>query len=79
MRIAIVSDIHGNRTAQAAVLADLQQASPDLIVQGGDLASGSHDAEVRIQEVNTERICRCTRDIGIPAHVARRVPSAHAE
>lgn len=47
MRTAVVSDIHGNRTALAAVLADLQQVSPDLIVHGGDLAaSGSHDAEV---------------------------------
>lgn len=47
MRIAVVSDIHGNRTALAAVLADLKQVSPDLIIQGGDLAaSGSHDAEV---------------------------------
>ncbi|HEY6251139.1 MAG TPA: metallophosphoesterase family protein [Candidatus Angelobacter sp.] len=47
MRLAIVSDIHGNRTALAAVLADLEQVSPDLIIHGGDLAaSGSHDAEV---------------------------------
>jgi len=47
MRIAVVSDIHGNRTALEAVLADLKQVSPDLIVHGGDLAaSGSHDVEV---------------------------------
>ena len=47
MRLAIVSDIHGNRTALEAVLADLKQLSPDLIFHGGDLAaSGSHDAEV---------------------------------
>lgn len=46
MRLAIVSDIHGNRTAFAAVLADLRQVSPDLIIHGGDLASGSHDPEV---------------------------------
>lgn len=47
MRIAVVSDIHGNRTALTAVLADLHQVSPDLIIHGGDLAaSGSHDAEV---------------------------------
>ena len=47
MRLAIVSDIHGNRTALQAVLADLRQVSPDLIIHGGDLAaSGSHDAEV---------------------------------
>jgi len=40
MRIAIVSDIHGNRTAFEAVLADLRQTSPDLIFHGGDLADG---------------------------------------
>ncbi len=40
MRIAIVSDIHGNRTAFEAVLADLRQTSPDLILHGGDLAEG---------------------------------------
>ena len=46
MRIAVVSDIHGNRTAFAAVLADLRQVSPDLVIHGGDLGSGSHDPEV---------------------------------
>ena len=40
MRIAIVSDIHGNRTAFDAVLADLRDASPDLVLHGGDLADG---------------------------------------
>ncbi|HTZ90028.1 MAG TPA: metallophosphoesterase family protein [Alloacidobacterium sp.] len=40
MRVAIVSDIHGNRTAFEAVLADLRQTSPDLIFHGGDLADG---------------------------------------
>jgi predicted phosphodiesterase len=40
MRIAIVSDIHGNRTAFEAVLSDLRQTSPDLILHGGDLADG---------------------------------------
>jgi putative phosphoesterase len=40
VRIAIVSDIHGNRTAFEAVLADLRQTSPDLILHGGDLADG---------------------------------------
>jgi predicted phosphodiesterase len=40
MRIAIVSDIHGNRTAFEAVLADLRQTSPDLVFHGGDLADG---------------------------------------
>jgi predicted phosphodiesterase len=40
MRIAIVSDIHGNRTAFEAVLADLRDMSPDLILHGGDLPHG---------------------------------------
>jgi len=40
MRTAIVSDIHGNRTAFEAVLADLRKTSPDLVLHGGDLADG---------------------------------------
>jgi predicted phosphodiesterase len=47
MRIAIVSDIHGNRTAFDAVLSDLQQTSPDLIFHGGDLAdSGASPVDI---------------------------------
>jgi predicted phosphodiesterase len=47
MRIAIVSDIHGNLTAFDAVLADLRQTSPDLVFHGGDLAdSGSSPADI---------------------------------
>jgi putative phosphoesterase len=46
MRIAIVSDIHGNLTALEAVIADLKKVSADLIVQGGDLVGGSRNAEV---------------------------------
>src|SRR5437660_8245553 len=47
MRIAIVSDIHGNRTAFEAVLADLRQTSPDLILHGGDLAdAGASPVEI---------------------------------
>lgn len=39
--MAILSDIHANLTAFEAVLADLKETSPDLIVHGGDLADGS--------------------------------------
>src|SRR5438067_1953623 len=47
MRIAIISDIHGNRTAFDAVLADLRETSPDLILHGGDLAeAGSSPVEI---------------------------------
>jgi predicted phosphodiesterase len=40
MRIAIISDIHGNLTALDAVLADLRRQKPDLILHGGDIPYG---------------------------------------
>jgi predicted phosphodiesterase len=40
MRVAVVSDIHGNLTALDAVLVDIQQSSPDLVFHAGDLADG---------------------------------------
>jgi len=47
VRIAIVSDIHGNLTAFEAVLADLRGSSPDIILHGGDLAeAGPRPCEV---------------------------------
>lgn len=54
MRIAIVSDIHGNLTALEAVVADLRAAAPDLVLHGGDLAfAGARPAEVidRVREL----------------------------
>lgn len=57
MRIAVVSDVHGNLTALEAVVADLKHTAPDLVVQGGDLASGGH----RPAEV-VDRV----RDLGWP-------------
>jgi putative phosphoesterase len=57
MRVAVVSDIHGNFTALEAVIADLKDVGADLIVHGGDLlGSGSWQAEV------VDRI----RDLGWP-------------
>lgn len=53
MRVAIVSDIHGNRRALEAVLADLRQVAPDFVLHGGDLAyGGAHPAEI-IDQVRT--------------------------
>lgn len=40
MRIAIIADIHGNRTALEAVVEDVREMSPDLVLHGGDLADG---------------------------------------
>ena len=42
-----MSDIHGNLRAFQAVVADLRQVAPDLVIHGGDLAyAGAHPAEI---------------------------------
>ena len=47
MRIAVLSDIHGNWTALEAVIADVRAMAPDVVLHGGDLAdSGSSPVEV---------------------------------
>ena len=54
MRVAIVSDVHGNLTAFDAVLADIRRKAPDLVLHGGDLAlMGAQPAEVidRVREL----------------------------
>jgi putative phosphoesterase len=54
MRVAIVSDVHGNLTAFEAVLSDMQRWSPDIVLHGGDLAlMGAQPAEVvdRVREL----------------------------
>ena len=39
--MAVLSDVHGNAAALAAVLADVDHEQPDLIVFGGDLTWGA--------------------------------------
>jgi putative phosphoesterase len=59
MRVAILSDIHGNLTAFEAVHADIRQTSPDLILHGGDLAdSGSSPTEIvdRIRDLGWQGV-----------------------
>jgi len=54
MRVAIVSDVHGNLTALDAVVADIQRHAPDVVLHGGDLAlMGAQPAEVvdRVREL----------------------------
>lgn len=66
MRIAIVSDIHGNMAALEAVLADLDQVRPALVVQGGDLAlGGPHPSEVvdRIRELGWPSVLGNTDEV----------------
>ena len=45
MRVAVLSDVHGNATALSAVLAELAAERPDLVVFGGDLTWGAQPAE----------------------------------
>jgi putative phosphoesterase len=66
MRIAIVSDVHGNLTALESVLADLKQSAPDVVIHGGDLAhGGAHPAEVvdRIRELGWLGVCGNTDEM----------------
>lgn len=54
MKVAIVSDVHGNFSALEAVISDLEALQPDLVVHGGDLAlNGPRPAECidRIREL----------------------------
>jgi putative phosphoesterase len=45
VRVAILADVHGNATALAAVLAEVEAEQPDLVVFGGDLTWGAQPAE----------------------------------
>ncbi|HKF76724.1 MAG TPA: metallophosphoesterase family protein [Candidatus Dormibacteraeota bacterium] len=54
MRVAVVSDFHGNLAALEAVVADLRLTSPDVVLQAGDTAVlGPRPAEVvdRLREL----------------------------
>jgi putative phosphoesterase len=54
VKLAIVSDVHGNLAALEALLKDFDAVKPDLVVHGGDLVfNGPHPAECvdRIREL----------------------------
>jgi putative phosphoesterase len=59
VRLAVVSDVHGNLGALEAVVEDLRRTAPDVVVHGGDLAlMGSEPAEVidRIRELGWQGV-----------------------
>jgi predicted phosphodiesterase len=66
MRLAIVSDIHGNLTALDAVIADIERRGADRVVHGGDLAlTGCQPAEVvdRVRELGWDGIVGNTDEL----------------
>ena len=82
MRVAIVSDIHGNLTALEAVIADLEQVAPDVVYHGGDLATnGARGAEVvdRVRELGWEGVVGNTDELlwrpDLQAHLEGLAPA----
>jgi putative phosphoesterase len=45
MRVAVLSDVHGNLTALDAVLAEVRDEGFDLVVSGGDVVAGPQPRE----------------------------------
>ena len=46
MRVAVLSDVHGNLPALEAVLAEVDTAGVDAVVCGGDVVGGAFSVEV---------------------------------
>ena len=67
MRIAALSDIHGNLPALEAVLREVDRERPDLIVFGGDVASGPMPAETieLLRKIEKARFVRGNADRGV--------------
>jgi predicted phosphodiesterase len=66
MRLAVLSDIHGNLTALEAVLADMKSVAPDVVVHGGDLvANGARPADVvdAIRDLGWPGVCGNTDEM----------------
>ncbi|HSS62724.1 MAG TPA: metallophosphoesterase family protein [Candidatus Limnocylindrales bacterium] len=67
MRVAAISDIHGNLPALEAVLAEVEQVQPDQVVFCGDVASGPMPAETidRLMLIQGARFVRGNADRGL--------------
>jgi putative phosphoesterase len=84
MRLAVLSDIHGNLTALEAVLADLKTIGADLVIHGGDLvANGARPAQAVdiIRELGWPGVCGNTDEMlwrsELLAELERKAPSKH--
>jgi putative phosphoesterase len=67
MRVAAISDIHGNLPALEAVLAEVEREKPELMVFCGDVASGPMPAETidLLQTLQGARFVRGNADRGL--------------
>ncbi|HET7338392.1 MAG TPA: metallophosphoesterase family protein [Candidatus Dormibacteraeota bacterium] len=77
MRVAAISDIHGNLPALEAVLADVDRERPDVMVFCGDVASGPMPAETieRLLSVQNARFVRGNADRGLIDEYDGKPPS----
>ena len=61
MRVGVISDVHGNLPALAAVLADIRRESVDAVVSCGDVAAGPLPGPtlelLRDQELPIHNVC----------------------
>jgi len=72
MRVAVLSDVHGNLPALDAVLADIYHEGPDLIVLNGDLADGPMSAQT------LDRLAQLgDRAVWVRGHSDRRLLDAY--
>jgi predicted phosphodiesterase len=85
MRVAIVSDVHGNLGALEAVVEDIRRSAPDLVVQGGDVALiGPRPAEVvdRVRDLGWPGVAGNCDDLlwnpGVREEQERRAPNLRA-
>src|SRR6266566_7267506 len=67
MRIAVLSDVHGNAPALEAVLVGVSREAPDLVVVCGDVASGPLPAETidLLMTLSGARFVRGNADRGL--------------
>jgi putative phosphoesterase len=81
MRIAVLSDVHGNLSAFEAVVADLERRGVDRVLHGGDLVlMGAQPAEVidRVRELGWPGVVGNTDEVlwrpQVQARQERRAP-----
>jgi putative phosphoesterase len=77
MRVAAISDIHGNLPALEAVLREIRREEPDLIVSCGDVASGPMPAETIdvLMSLRDMRFVRGNADDGLADEFDGRPPT----